>query len=121
MCHLHSTLLVSCLHYNNIKLRLSWVVGPDLGLVKLLSMGVPRFVLKSWKIQTFLYVLSVRKVLSGSGRTGRLCLMGKYIGHRLVAPPKVDNTFLTDSTINDGIPLLVGGIGVELPRNFPNA
>jgi len=47
--------------------------------------------------------------------------MGKYIGHRLVAPPKVDNTFLTDSTINDGIPLLVGGIGVELPRNFPNA
>jgi len=43
-------------------------------------------------------VIAVQKVLSGSGRTGRLRLMGKYIGHRLVARPELDNTFWTDST-----------------------
>jgi len=43
-------------------------------------------------------VLAVQKVLSGSGRAGRLRLMGKYIGHRLVARPELDNTFWTDST-----------------------
>jgi len=46
-----------------------------------------------------LIVLSVQKVLSGSGRAGRLRLMGQYIGHRLVAQPELDNTFWTDSTI----------------------
>jgi len=44
-------------------------------------------------------VLAVQKVLSGSERAGRLRLMGKYIGHRLVARPELDNTFWTDSTI----------------------
>jgi len=43
-------------------------------------------------------VLVVQKVLSGSGRARRPRLMGKYIGHRLVARPKLDNTFWTDST-----------------------
>jgi len=43
-------------------------------------------------------VLSVQKVLSGSGRSGRLRLMEKYISHRLVARPEPDNTFWTDST-----------------------
>jgi len=37
-------------------------------------------------------VLAVQKVLSGSGRAGRP-RMGKYIGHRLVARPELDNTF----------------------------
>jgi len=44
-------------------------------------------------------ILSIQKVLSGSGRAGRLPLMGKYICHRLLARPKLDNTFWTDSTI----------------------
>jgi len=48
--------------------------------------------------QNMLDVLAVQKVLSGSGRAGRLRLMGKYIGHRLVARPELDNTFWTDST-----------------------
>jgi len=39
--------------------------------------------------------LAVQKVLSGSDRDGRLRLMGKYIGHRLVAP-ELDNTSWTD-------------------------
>jgi len=43
-------------------------------------------------------VLSVQKLLSGSGHAGRLRLMEKYIGHRLVARPAPDNTFWTDST-----------------------
>jgi len=43
-------------------------------------------------------VLAVQKVLSGSGRAERLRLMGKYIGHRLVARPELDNTFWTAST-----------------------
>jgi len=47
-------------------------------------------------------VLSVQKVLSGSGRAGRLRLVRKFIGHRLVARPKLDNTFWTDSTSNLG-------------------
>jgi len=38
-------------------------------------------------------VLAVQKVLSGSGRAGRLHLMGKYTCHRLVARPELDNTF----------------------------
>ena len=38
-------------------------------------------------------VLSVQKSLSGSGRTERLRLMGKFISHRLVARPELDNTF----------------------------
>jgi len=46
-------------------------------------------------------VLAVQKVLSGSGRARRLRLMEKYIGHRLVARPELDNTFWTDSTIID--------------------
>jgi len=47
----------------------------------------------------YLTVLSVQKVLSGSGHAGRLHLMGKCIGHRLVARPGLDNTFWTDSTL----------------------
>jgi len=43
-------------------------------------------------------VLSVQKVLSSSGRTRKLRLMGKYIGHRLVGRPELDNTVWTDST-----------------------
>jgi len=35
----------------------------------------------------------------GSGGAGRLRLMGNYIGHRLVARPEPDNTFLTASTV----------------------
>ena len=42
-------------------------------------------------------VLAVQKVLSGSGRAGRI-RMGKYIGHRLVARTELENTFWTDST-----------------------
>jgi len=42
--------------------------------------------------------LAVQKVLSGSGRAWGLRLMGKYIGHRLVARPEPDSTFRTDST-----------------------
>jgi len=42
--------------------------------------------------------LTVQKVFSGSGRAGRLRFMGKYIGHRLVARPELDNTFWSDST-----------------------
>ena len=45
-----------------------------------------------------MHVLIVQKVLSGSDHAGRLRLMGKYIGHRLVARPELDNTFWTDST-----------------------
>jgi len=37
--------------------------------------------------------LAVQKLLPGSGRAGGLRLMGKYIGHRLVARPELDNTF----------------------------
>ena len=44
------------------------------------------------------YVVSVQKVLSGTGHAGRLRLMGKYIDHRLVARPQPDNIFWTDST-----------------------
>jgi len=40
--------------------------------------------------------LAFQKVLSASGRAGRL-LMGKYFGHRLIARPELDNTFCTDS------------------------
>ena len=43
-------------------------------------------------------VLSVQKVLSGSDHLGRLRLMGKYIHHRLVARPELDNIFWADST-----------------------
>jgi len=47
--------------------------------------------------------LSSQKVLSGSARAGRLRLMGnmmgKYIDHRLVAPPEPDNTFWDDGTV----------------------
>jgi len=42
-------------------------------------------------------VLAVQKVLSGCGRAGRLRLMGKHIGRRLVARPELHNTFWTDS------------------------
>jgi len=35
--------------------------------------------------------LAVQKVLSGSGRAGKLRLMGKYIDYRLVARPELDN------------------------------
>jgi len=35
---------------------------------------------------------------TGSGRAGGLRLMGKYIGHRLVARSELDSTFWTDST-----------------------
>ena len=45
-------------------------------------------------------VLAVQNVLSGSGRAGRLCLMEKYLGHRLVSRPELDNTFWTDSTVS---------------------
>jgi len=38
-------------------------------------------------------VLSVQKVFVGCGRAGRLCLMGKYVGHRLAARPEADNKF----------------------------
>jgi len=41
---------------------------------------------------------SVQKLLPGSDRTGRLRLMGKYIGQRLVARPELDNTVWTEST-----------------------
>jgi len=41
-----------------------------------------------------------QKVSSGSGGAGRLRLMGKYIGHRLVARPEPDNTFWTASTLS---------------------
>ena len=43
-------------------------------------------------------LLSVQKILSGSGRSGRLRLMGKYIGRCLVARPEQDNTFRADNT-----------------------
>jgi len=43
-------------------------------------------------------VLAVQKVLSGSGRAGRFRRIGKYIGHRLVARPELDNTFWTAIT-----------------------
>ena len=38
------------------------------------------------------------KGISGSGRDGRLRLMRKYIGYRLIARPELDNTFWTAST-----------------------
>jgi len=41
-------------------------------------------------------VLEVQKVLSGSDHAGGLRLMGKYIGHRLVARPELDGQYLTD-------------------------
>ena len=44
-------------------------------------------------------VLAVQKAFSHSGRAGRLCLMGKYIRHRLVARPERNSTFWTDRTI----------------------
>ena len=47
--------------------------------------------------QSFI-VLTVQKLLSGSGRAGKLRLMEKYIGHRLVARRELDNTYWTDST-----------------------
>ena len=46
----------------------------------------------------FISALSSQKVLSGSGRAGRLRLMGKYIDHRLVARPEPDNTFWDDTS-----------------------
>ena len=49
-------------------------------------------------IVTVLFVLAVQKVLSGSGRAGRLRLIGKYSGHRLVVLLELDNTFWIDST-----------------------
>jgi len=48
-------------------------------------------------------VLSAQKVLSGSGHTGRLHLMEKYIGHLLVARPEPENTFWIDCTVNKSI------------------
>jgi len=50
-----------------------------------------------WERNQVLLVLSVQKVFSGSGRVGRLRLVGKYIDHRLVRPEPV-NTFWTDNT-----------------------
>jgi len=44
-------------------------------------------------------VLAVQKVFFGSDRAGRLRFMGKYIGHRLVARPELDNTLWADSTM----------------------
>jgi len=48
-----------------------------------------------------LYALapSVQKVLSGSDRAGRLRLMEKYVGLRLVTRPELYNTFWTDSPV----------------------
>jgi len=46
------------------------------------------FVRESYEVQQ--PVLSVQKVFSGSARSGRLRLMGKYISHRLVARPEPD-------------------------------
>jgi len=43
-------------------------------------------------------ILAYQSKRSGSGRAGRLRLMGKYIGHCLLARPELDNTFWTDST-----------------------
>jgi len=55
------------------------------------------------------HMLTSQKVLSGSGRAGRLRLMGKYIDHRLVARPEPDNTFRTDSTYSRGQKWLTAG------------
>ena len=57
-------------------------------------------------------VLSVQKVLSGSGRVGGLRLVGKYIDHRLVARPEPDNTFWTDSTTHYFSCHIQGDLGV---------
>jgi len=54
------------------------------------------------------YVLSSQKVLSGSGRAGRLRIMGKYIDHRLVARSEPDNTFWDDSMLASEIVSLAG-------------
>jgi len=40
------------------------------------------------------------KILSGSNCVGRLRLIGKYIGRRLVAQTEPDKTFWTDRTID---------------------
>ena len=58
---------------------------------------ISRITQKKWG-RDFAHVPAVQKVLSGSGRAGRLRLMGKYIGHRLVARPELDNTFWTNCT-----------------------
>ena len=50
------------------------------------------------KVSNISTALAVQKVLSGSDRAGRLRLITKYIGHRLVARPELDSTFWTDST-----------------------
>jgi len=47
----------------------------------------------SIRFETRWFVLAVQKVLSGSGRARRLRLMGRYIGHRLVARLELDYTF----------------------------
>jgi len=41
---------------------------------------------------------SLKGIVLGSGRAGRLRRMGKYIGHHLVAQ-ELDNTFLNDSIL----------------------
>jgi len=59
-------------------------------------------------------VLAVQKVSSDYGRAGRLRLMGKHKGHHLVAQPKLENTFWTDS-----IPLVNGmHLLIYLSRGF---
>jgi len=60
---------------------------PSFSLTPRTGMGLP-------KTGTFFYkVLSSQNVSSGSGRAGRLRLMGKYVDHRLVARPELDNIF----------------------------
>ena len=46
-------------------------------------------------LEWIIKVLSSQKVLSGSGRAGRLRLMREYTDHRLVARPQPNNTFWT--------------------------
>jgi len=49
-------------------------------------------------------VLSAQKVLSRSGRAGRLRLRAKYIDHRLHARSDLDNTFWADSSLKGFFP-----------------
>ena len=60
-----------------------------------------------------MFVLAVQKVLSGSGRAGRLRLMGKYIGHRLVARSELDNIFSTDSTVANSDSASFSAVGLH--------
>ena len=73
----------------NLDVALSCLVplfpAAPLGLVRFLA-SAAETALSSRRCQDwrrFARVLSVQKVLSGSGRAGRLRLMGKYIGHSL--------------------------------------